>query len=343
MKDVPVGHIEALKHTTPIFRKVYADLYIELVNKRPEILGWVYNSLDHPWKLQKRRLAMDLLNTGPLIKLLKKTRPAAAICTHFLPAELLVHLKKKKHIDFPIGVVVTDFDVHAMWLYKEIDWYFVACEETKVHLEKLGISPATVHVTGIPIDPAFARKLSRQDARLRHGLSPDMTTVLVSAGGFGVGPMEMLIRSLDEVQSPIQIVVICGKNEKLKDDMERLKTRHPKKVIAFTKEMDSFMAASDILVGKAGGLTSSEAFARGLVLIVVNPVPGQEERNSDHFLEEGIALRCNNLPVLGFKIDTLLQDSDRMTAMKSNVKRFAHPHASEDIASIIIRDLGAYR
>lgn len=341
MKNVRAEHIEVLKYTTPIFRKVYSDLYIDLVNKRPEILGWVYNSLDRPWKYQKRRLAIDLLNTGPLVRLLKKASPAAAICTHFLPSELLVYLKKKKRIDFPIGVVVTDYDAHAMWLHKDIDWYFVACEETKVYLEKLGIASGSIHVTGIPVDPVFARKQSRQEARLMHGLSPDMTTVLVSAGGFGVGPMEMLIRSLDEVQTPIQMVVICGKNEKLKNDIEKVKTRHAKKVVGFTKEMDTYMAASDILVGKAGGLTSSEAFAKGLILIVVNPVPGQEERNSDHFLEEGIALRCNNLPALGFKIDSLLKDSDKMAAMKKNVQRYARPHASEEIASLIIKDLGA--
>ncbi len=339
MKKISAEHIEVLKHASPLFRKVYSDLYIELVNKRPSVLGWVYNSLDHPWKFQKRRLAMDLLNTGPLVNLLKKARPSVALCTHFLPSEILMHLKKKRLIDFPIGIVVTDYDAHALWLLKDIDWYFVACEETKVYLEKLGIPPGSIHVTGIPIDPAFARKQSRQDARRKHGLAPDMTTVLVSAGGFGVGPMGMLIRSLDEVQAPIQLVVVCGKNEKLKVDMAQLKTRHAKHVIGFTKEMHSYMAASDILVGKAGGLTSSEAFARGLILIVVNPVPGQEERNSDHFLEEGIALRCNNLPALGFKLDALLKDRIRMNAMKKNVRRFAHPHAAEDIASLITRNL----
>lgn len=339
MKNVSAEHREVLRFTTPLFRKVYSDLYIDLVNKRPEILGWVYNSLDRPWKFQKRRLAMDLLNTGPLVKLLKKTGPSAAICTHFLPSEILVHLKKKRLINFPVGIVVTDYDAHAMWLYKDIDWYFVACEETKIYLQKLGISPESIHITGIPIDPAFARKLSNREARLRHGLLPDMTTILVSAGGFGVGPMEMLIRSLDEVRTPIQMVVICGKNDKLKDDIENIKTGHPKKVVGFTGEMDSYMAASDFLVGKAGGLTSSEAFAQGLILIVVNPVPGQEERNSDHFLEEGLAIRCNNIPALGHKIDALLKDRARVACMRGNIQRFARPHAAADIVSIVMNDL----
>jgi processive 1,2-diacylglycerol beta-glucosyltransferase len=101
--------------------------------------------------------------------------------------------------------------------------------------------------------------------------------------------------------------------------------------------MDSYMAASDILLGKAGGLTSSEAFARGLVLIVVNPVPGQEERNSDHFLEEGVAIRCNNLPALSFKIDALLGDKERFQKMQQSAKKFGRPNAALEIASILLK------
>lgn len=336
---VAADHLEVLRYTTPVFRSVYSDLYIDLVNKRPEILGWVYNSLDRPWKHQKRRLALDLLNTGPLVKLLKKSSPAVAICTHFLPAEILVHLKKKRLIDVPLGIVVTDFDAHALWLFRNVDWYFVACDETKAYLEQLGIPEESIHVTGIPIDPVFSRTTAKREARMTHGLDPDMTTILVSVGGFGVGPMELLIRSLDRMKNNAQMVVICGKNEKLHSQISEMKTVHPKKVLGFTKEMDSLMAAADILVGKAGGLTSSEAFARGLILVIVNPVPGQEERNSDHFLEEGVAIRCNNLPVLGLKIDSLLTDQARMTRMRENVRRFGRPNAAADIASIVTRDL----
>lgn len=335
-RGVRAEHVEVLKYTSRVFRKVYSDLYIELVNKRPEILGWVYDSMDRPWRFQKRRLALDLLNTGPLVRLLREASPELALCTHFLPAEILVHLKKRKLIDFPVGIVITDFDSHAMWLYRGIDWYFVACEETKAHLAKLGIPEKTIHVTGIPIHPSFSKQISKADARLRHGLDPGLLTILVSAGGFGVGPMETLIRSLDEVAYPVQIVLICGKNAKLKSDMEKLKTIHPMKVVGFTAEMDSYMAASDFLVGKAGGLTSSEALASGLVLVIVNPVPGQEERNSDHFLEEGVAVRCNNLPALAYKMNSLLSDSERLQRMQRNVKRFGRPRAASDIVTTVL-------
>jgi processive 1,2-diacylglycerol beta-glucosyltransferase len=108
------------------------------------------------------------------------------------------------------------------------------------------------------------------------------------------------------------------------------------KVIGFTQEMDKWMAASDLLVGKAGGLTSSEALASGLVLIIVNPIPGQEERNSDHFLEEGVGIRCNNVPALAYKIDALLSDQDRFLRMQQAAKRLGRPHAASEIVSIVL-------
>ncbi|MBF8259417.1 MAG: UDP-N-acetylglucosamine:LPS N-acetylglucosamine transferase, partial [Actinobacteria bacterium] len=110
---------------------------------------------------------------------------------------------------------------------------------------------------------------------------------------------------------------------------------HPVKVVGFTTEMERWMAASDLLVGKAGGLTSSEAMASGLVMVIVNPIPGQEERNSDHLLEEGVAVRCNNLPALAYKIDSLLSDKERLERMQQAVRRLARPNAAADVVSLV--------
>lgn len=336
-RGVRADHIEVLKYTSGLFRKIYSDLYKELVNKRPGILGWVYDSMDRPWKYQKRRLALDMLSSGRLVKLLLKNKAEIAVCTHFLPAEILVYLRKKKIIDVPIGVVVTDIDAHAMWLYKDIDWYFVASEETKVYMSALGIPEETIYVTGIPIDPVFAEERQKSEARLQLGLNPNLTTLLVSAGGFGVGPVEALLQALLKIRYPVQIAVICGRNPELEQRLRRFKqTSHPMKVIGFTNEMEKWMAASDLLVGKAGGLTSAEALARGLVLVIVNPIPGQEERNTDHFLEEGVGIRCNNIPALAFKIDSLLLNKERFSRMQQSVKSLARPHAARDIASIVL-------
>ena len=339
-RGLSARHVEVLRFTNPVFKSIYSDLYVQLMTRQPDFLGWAYKLLDRPWQYQKRRSALNRLNTIPLMKFLMKENPAIALCTHFLPAEILIHLRKKGDLDIPIGVIVTDWDAHAMWLFHEIDWYFVACEETRVYLSALGIPPERVFVTGIPIDPVFGVEKSKRDTRLQLGLEPERTTILVSPGGFGVGPVESLVHAVHQVKHPVQVVVICGRNARLESHLKRYsEATHPMKVIGFTGEMDRWMAASDLMVGKAGGLTSSEALARGLVLVLVNPIPGQEERNTDHFLEEGVGIRCNNLPALGYKIDALLGDTERFLRMQQAARRLGRPHAASEIASIVMRSM----
>ncbi len=336
MRQMEATHVEMLRYASALFKRVYADLYAELVNHRPHVLGYIYRAMDHPWRYEKRRLALDRLNTRPLVKLLERRQPAIVICTHFLPAEIVMHLRRRRLLDIPVGVVITDFDAHAMWLYRGVDWYFVAREEIKAHLTALGVPPETIHVTGIPVHPRFAAPMSKGEARTRMGLDPARTTVLVAAGGSGMGPVESLVRAVREIRHPVQIVVICGKNAALERRLNAMGgCAHPARIVGYTTEMDTWMASADLLVGKAGGLTSSEALARGLILVIVNPIPGQEERNSDYFLEEGAAIRCNNLPTLAFKIDSLLGDSQRLSRMREAVARIARPHAASDIVSIV--------
>jgi processive 1,2-diacylglycerol beta-glucosyltransferase len=334
-----VKNIDVLNYTNPLFRRLYGKAYLDMVNNMPEVLGWLYDSLDKPWENEKRRLALDRLNTLPFINLLKKEKPDLAVCTHFLPSEIISWLKAKGKVNFPQAVVVTDFDAHAMWLCHHYEQYFVALEETKVHLSKIGIPAEKITVTGIPIDPLFSEKKDKAAVREKFGLEKDKLTIMVSAGGFGVGNIEHLLQALSELQTPAQILAICGRNEDLKNKLEKLAIEklNNKSVtfepIGFTREMDEYMSASDLIVGKPGGLTTSEALAKGLIFCIVNPIPGQEERNSDHLLEKGCAIKCNNLLILAYKIDELVKDPNRFEQMKKNVLNFARPNAAFEIAA----------
>jgi processive 1,2-diacylglycerol beta-glucosyltransferase len=340
-----VRHVDTLDYTSKMFRRMYSKAYIELANKMPEFLGWLYDFLDKPWKNERRRLALDKLNTRPFVKLLRDDQPDIAICTHFLPAEIVSWLKAKERLVTRQAIVVTDFDVHAMWLCHHYEHYFVALDETRVHLEKLGIPADKITVSGIPIDPVFAEQKDQRAMRIKYGLDPNKTTILVSAGGFGVGPIQNIATALLQIQHPVQLVAICGRGVELKNRLDRLAAERsagspiPLKVVGYTTDMDEHMAASDLMVGKAGGLTASEALAKGLVLVVVNPIPGQEERNSDHLLEEGVAVRCNNIPALAYKIDRLLDDSARLAMMRANVQRMARPRAAETIVATLLARL----
>jgi len=339
-----VRHIDTLQYTSKLFRNLYSKAYIDMVNRMPDALGWLYDQLDKPWKNERRRLAFDKLNTRPFVRMLREHQPDITICTHFLPAEIISWLKAKRKLATRQAIVVTDFDVHAMWLCHHYEHYFVALDETREHLKKLGIPQEKISATGIPIDPVFAIQRDKVVMREKHGLDRDLTTILVSAGGFGVGPIRHLVSSLLELQHPVQVIAICGKNAELKRELEQASANvsrtsgHVMKVIGYTTEMHELMAASDILLGKPGGLTTSEALAAGLIFVIVNPIPGQEERNSDHLLEEGVAIRCNNLPVLAYKIDRLLDDPRRLAEMQANSSRLARPRAAFDI----IEKLGNY-
>ncbi|QEH38878.1 MurG-like transferase [Aquisphaera giovannonii] len=328
-----VQNVDVLKYTNQVFRHLYSRAYLDLVNKAPEVLGWLYDRLDTPGKNENIRLAFDRFNTGPFVKLLDTYRPDVAICTHFLPSEIIGWLKRKGRVDIVNAVIVTDFDVHAMWLNRGSDHYFVALEETREHLVALGVPGEAVTISGIPIDPVFSERKDPRSMRRKHGLEEGPFTILVSAGGFGVGPVEHIIEALGRLPSRAQAVVVCGRNEELKKKLAAAVRRlGPANVtfhlVGFTTEMDELMTAADLFVGKPGGLTTSESLAKGLPMVVINPIPGQEERNSDHLLEEGIAIRCNNLPTLPYKIDRLIRDPGKLHLMRANALALARPHAA---------------
>lgn len=344
-----VRHVDTLEYTTKMFRNLYSRAYIDMVNKTPDVLGWLYDQMDKPWKNERRRLAFDKLNTRPFVRFLKEYRPDITICTHFLPAEIISWLKAKRKLDTRQAIVVTDFDVHAMWLVHHFERYFVALDETRAHLEKLGIPGGRITASGIPIDPVFARPKDKTEMRRKHGLRLDVPTILISAGGFGVGRVSQIVESLLELRHPAQILAICGRNPDLQANIRegagriRAGSKINIEAIGFTTEIDEYMAASDILLGKPGGLTSSEALARGLAFVIVNPIPGQEERNSDHLLEQGVAIRCNNLPVLAYKIDCLLDEPARLERMQAAARNMARPRAAYDIVVSSLESFGGQK
>ncbi|HEX8369173.1 MAG TPA: glycosyltransferase [Pyrinomonadaceae bacterium] len=335
-----IRHEDTLDFTNPLFRQIYGKSYIDLVNNMPEVLGWMYDQFDEPWKNEKRRLFLEKLNTQPLVKMLREYQPDWIVCTHFLPAEIISDLKTKGKLNCPQAIVVTDFDLHALWLCRNYERYFVALDETKFYLETLKFPAEKISVTGIPIDPIFAEAKDKQAMREKYNLDAGKPTIILSAGGFGVGRIEILLKSLQTIRQPVQILAMCGRNEELKNKLAEAAdgTENCRIIpVGFTTEMDEYMSASDLVVGKPGGLTTCEALAKGLIFVIVNPIPGQEERNSDHLLENGAGIRCNNLATLGYKVEQLLKDEKRLNSMKENARRFARPNAANDIVDSLLK------
>lgn len=343
--DCAVEHIDALQYVSKLFQRVYDKAYISMVRHTPELMGVLYARTDQPWQHPRRRLALDRLNTGPMIRLLKRAQPDLCVATHFLPAEIIAWLIAKEKLRAHNAIVVTDYDVHAMWLCRTVDRYYLAIEEAAEYLAKIGVPREKLRVTGIPIDPLFAAPLNRVEVRKKLGLDPEATMLLISAGGYGIGPVEQLVKDLLALQKPWQIVAIAGKSEKTRKRLEELASSAGKLSsgsarlcpVGFTTEMDQYMAAADLMVGKAGGLTTSEALARALPMALIEPIPGQEERNADHLLEAGAAIRCNNLPAAAWKISRLLEDAARLNGMRDAARKLGRPGSAAAIAEDALR------
>jgi processive 1,2-diacylglycerol beta-glucosyltransferase len=334
-----VEHIDAIGYVSKLFQRLYDDAYIAMVKHAPSLMGLLYDQTDQPWRHPQRRLALDRLNTQPMIRMLKRVQPELCVATHFLPAEILAWLIAKRKLRARHVIVVTDYDVHAMWLCRTVDRYDVALPESAEYLAGIGVPREKIRVSGIPVDPLFEIPVASRDARRNLGLSADAMIVLMSAGGYGVGPLEQLVRGLLALGQPWQIVAIAGKSEKLKARLEQLSRAAGSLAdgasrlvaVGFTREMDQYMAAADALIGKSGGLTTSEALSRGLPMILIEPIPGQEERNADHLLESGAAIRCNNLPAAPWKIAALLKNPAKLSAMRAAATAMSRPAAARTI------------
>src|SRR5277367_5331335 len=220
--DCTVEHADAMNYVSKLFQSIYEKAYITMVRRAPGVMGMLYDSTDQPWQHESRRLALDRLNTTPMVRLLNKIQPDLCVATHFLPAEIIAWLIAKKKLRARNAIVITDYDVHAMWLCRTVDRYFVAIPEAAEYLANIGVPRETVRVTGIPIDPIFSKPLERGDARKHFDLDPHAPTILVAAGGYGVGPVEQLVGSLLDLQRPWQIVAIAGRGEAVRRRLEKM-------------------------------------------------------------------------------------------------------------------------
>lgn len=327
---------DSLDHTNVLHKQLYSTLYKKLSALLPDFLGWWYESSDAPWVSDKSRLAVDLPVAIPLINLVKEFQPDIILCTHFMPAGVLSWLIGRGELDAKLGIVVTDYHFHAFWITRAFSWYFVAQEEDKIHMEALGLPGDRIEVTGIPVDVAFSEPVDAAAVLRRHGLNPARPTLLVSGGTLGLSPATAVVRRLLQVRTDFQAIVVCGRNEELRSEITDLVAGRENdfRVFGYTSEMPDLLGAATLLLSKPGGLTTAEALARGVPLVILDPIGGQEERNSDVLLEAGAAIKCSEVTILAHKIERLLGDPERLRIMSEKARALGRPNAARDVAAI---------
>jgi len=339
--DVETVHVDLMDLVPKLFRKVYADTYIKIVERHPAIWGYLYDRADQEKAdstLNRLRIAVERLNTQKLKKVVRDLNPDHIICTHFLPAQLLSRKAAQGVFRMPVWVQVTDFDLHALWVHEHMRGYFAANDEVAWRMADRGVPQDTVHVTGIPIMPVFGETLSRIECARELGLDPERKTLLMMSGGAGIGGIETLAERLMELEGDFQLVALAGRNERLLEDLRRLADRYRGRLfpLGFTRTIERVMAASDLTITKPGGLTTSECLAVGLPMIVISPIPGQEERNADFLLENGAALKACGPSALAYRVEKLLREPARLRSLRENALRLGRPDAARAVLDIIL-------
>ena len=341
---ISATHLDVMNFVPAAFRAMYKDFYIALVNRHPSLWGYVYqatNEAEPDGLMQRARRFLERLNTSAIRKAIAAENPDAIICTHFLPAELLARAIDRGERHPPVWLQVTEFDLHRMWVQPNMRGYFAANAEVAYRMKAHGIDKGAIHITGIPVMPAFSGSLERGDCARESGLDAARTTILLMGGGEGIGGMAAVAARLLAIDADFQLVAMAGRNVAALAQLQGLARRFPGRLFAqgFTDSVERWMACADFVISKPGGLTTSECLAMGLPMIVNAPIPGQEERNADFLLQQGVALKAPDAATLEYCVHELLLHPEKLAEMRARARAIGRAQAARAVLDVVLSDL----
>lgn len=342
-KDVEVIFEDGLEYSSRIANKIVVKGYANMTKLVPSMWGAIYAKADTTEKTTLNEIS-KLIHKGLTVrlkKLLREIKPDVIVSTHPFVSKTCAYLKKKKKTDAKIVTILTDYAVHNMWL-EDNEYYdkiLVATEEMKDDCKKIyGVDERKISVTGIPTSLKFSGKYDRQKSLKEYGLEDKMTFLFFAGGGQGIGQSKEIFEELLETDGDFQIVAVSGKNEKQKQKFETMIEKSDKKVVVlgYTNDVPALMNMCDFVISKPGGLTSTECLVMNKPMLIINPIPGQEEQNAIYFTNNGTAIRAYDGEPLRHQINTLVKDKFRVNQLKEMCKRIARPNAVDDIVKNII-------
>lgn len=343
--DIEVKLVDCMEYVNKVFNKVTTTAYSEMAKKAPRTWGRVY------WKSQKGPLAHISTASNKALsiklnKLLKDFQPDIIISTHPFATQMCAYLKKLGKLNAKIATVMTDYAPHDQWLVFNhfVDYYFVSHDGMKKELHEKGIPNEKIFATGIPLSNKFLLKYDKSQILESFGLSPNKKTVLFFGGGeFGLGKTQTykIFKSFLECHENIQIVAISGRNQKMKENFEDLVEELHKqdnvKILEYTNKVPELMSISDLVVTKPGGLTTTESLASGLPIVVINPIPGQEEENAAYLEENKVAIWIKKDDNVEEILNDLFANPDKMQEMKIRARLIAKKNSTKDICKILLQ------
>ena len=344
--DAEINMVDAFNYTNPIINKIAHKTYMQVIKRRPEVWEYLYNNPKVVLRTQKLKILIHKYNSRKLLNLFSEFNPDVVICTQAFPCGMAADLKKPNKIDIPIVGVITDYVAHSFWYYNNVDLYIVPDESAKEKMIQNGILKERIRVYGIPISPEFNSAVDKDKALETIGLDKNLPNILIMGGGRGLGQIKQIVYSLSRLKADFQLTVICGINKKLFRYLKRREKHLNKlkkiKVFEYADNIHELMAVSNILISKPGGITTAEALAKKLPMIIFNPLPGQERSNTEFLLSTGAAISCGNIADLNILVKDLLDKPDKVAFMSRSARDFGHPDSALKIASEMFALVGGY-
>lgn len=336
--------VDCIEYINKLLNKVTTKTYDELSKKMPWAWKKVYsNSQSGP--LSKISNKANNIMAIKLNKLIQDYNPDLIISTHPFSTQMCGYLKKKGKISCKIATVLTDYAPHNQWLVNSdyIDYFFVAHYGMKVQLEKENIAPEKIFATGIPLSNRFLANYNKDEILKEYNLDKNKKTVLFFAGGsshFTSGNTYEIFESFIESFPNLQLLTITGHNPRLKKHFDELvhvtDTSSNVKVLSFTDKVPELMSISDLVITKPGGLTTTESLASGLPIIVINPIPGQEEENARFLEEQKVAIWLKKDDDIKAILTKLFSSPYELKDMKIRARLLAKKNSTRDICKILL-------
>ena len=331
--------INGFGYTYPLLEKVVNKTYMGIIKRTPKVWDYLYDNPNIVKRVETIKNFLHKTSHSKLSELFEKFQADTVVCTQAFPCGMVADYKKAHNLKFLLVGVLTDYAPHSFWLNEGVDYYVVPSEETRDRFIKKGVASQSIKVFGIPIQSRFTKRLDKKALAQKFGLNVDLPVVLIMGGGQGLGPIKDVVRSLRKLKSPLQMIVLAGTNARLLRWLRKHSAKLDKKIIVyeFADNVDELMEVSTLIITKPGGMTTSEALSKGLPMVIINPLPGQEIRNTDFLLKSGIALRVDNRIDIGEEVELLLKSPEALLAMRKAAYENSHPTAASDVAQFILR------
>lgn len=330
--------IDTLKYINPIIDKVVIGSYLKTIKITPSLYGKLYTHSEGDYRLATTISSKFIeLMAYKLLPLFKEFNPDILICTHPFSTEMVSLMKYKCNLEFPAVSIITDYYPHGSWLHPNIEAYVVSnCDMIQDMVSK-GIAPKTIHNLGIPVNPCFIEKFSKNDTLKELNFDESKPTILIMGGSLGLGKITDVYEKLCDLKQDIQIIVITGSNKKLYHELMKLKKHSSKEtqVIGFTNKVNKYMQACDLLLTKPGGLTITESLICQIPLGLFSPIPGQEEKNAQFLLKNNLAVNLSDIDNCNEIIEDLLNSHEKLKLMRENCEKFSKPYSGNDIYKLM--------